>query len=91
MRRHNFEVIVKLLRFTEEEKRKTKIMYHCNLSYTTATNTIDHLLRAGLLEKKRNFYRTTSKGAEFIKGFGEIENIFNAKLSSKTKLQDPTE
>ena len=79
MRRHQFEVMVNLLRFAEEERRKTKIMYHCNLSYATATNTIALLLKAGLLEKNRNFYRITQKGSEFIKKFGEIENIFNAK------------
>ncbi|MGZ4850558.1 MAG: winged helix-turn-helix domain-containing protein [Candidatus Bathyarchaeia archaeon] len=91
MNRHQFEVMVKLLRFTEEEKRKTKIMSHCSLSYATTTNTIDILLKSGLLEEKRNFYRTTAKGSEFVKGFEEIENIFNAKESNKTSCQCPTE
>ena len=86
MRRHHFEVIVKLLRFTEEAKRKTKIMYHCNLSHGTVTNTIDLLLRAGLLEKNRKYYRTTAKGSEFTKGFGEIENIFSSTSIKRTKL-----
>jgi predicted transcriptional regulator len=83
LKRPNFEVLVKLLRFTEEEKRKTKIMSYCNLGYTTATNIIDLLLRAGLLDKNRKYYRTTAKGSEFIKKFGKVENIFITKTSNK--------
>jgi predicted transcriptional regulator len=83
LRRPNFEVLVKLLRFTEEEKRKTKIMSHCNLGYTNATNIIDLLLRAGLLDENRKHYRTTAKGSDFIEEFGKVENIFITKISNK--------
>jgi predicted transcriptional regulator len=77
LKRHPIEVMVKLLQFAQEEKRKTKIMYNCNLSYNTITSTINLLLKAGLLQKKQKYYITTAKGLEFIKKFGEIENIFN--------------
>lgn len=86
MRRDRLEVIAKILKFTAKGKRKTKILYYCNLSYTCGTKRISFLVQRGLLEKKLDYYYTTAKGMEFIEKFKEINNLLNKMATDKDTI-----
>jgi predicted transcriptional regulator len=78
LRRNNLEVLAKILELTEKGKRKTHIMYQCNLSYPTTARTINFLLDRGMLENRSPIYHTTSKGLEFLMKFRELEQLLEA-------------
>jgi predicted transcriptional regulator len=79
MRRNNLEVLAKILEVTEKGKRKTNIMYQCNLSYPTTVKAINFLIGQGMLEKRSPTYFTTSKGLEFLMKFRELEKLLKAE------------
>ncbi len=78
MRRNNLEVLAKILEVTRKGKRKTNIMYQCNLSYPTTVKAINLLLERGMIEKRGPLYYTTSKGLEFLMKFRELEQLLKA-------------
>jgi predicted transcriptional regulator len=78
LRRNNLEVLAKILELTEKGKRKTNIMYQCNLSYPKTDRTINFLLERGMIEKRSPLYYTTSKGLEFLMKFRELEQLLKA-------------
>lgn len=91
MNRSPLEIIAILLHFTEKEKRKTSIMHHCNLSYKTATKTINLLTEKGLIEKNQEYYCTTADGTQFIEKYREIENLLNkTPIEKKPTAKHPT-
>jgi len=78
LRRNKLEVLAKILELTEKGKRKTNIMYRCNLSYPTTVKAINLLLERGMIEKRCPLYYTTSKGLEFLMKFRELEQLLKA-------------
>jgi predicted transcriptional regulator len=78
LRRNNLEVLAKILELAEKGKRKTGIMYQCNLSYPTTVKTINFLLEQEMIEKRSPVYYTTSKGLEFLMKFRELDQLLNA-------------
>jgi predicted transcriptional regulator len=78
LRRNNLEVLAKILELTEKGKRKTNIMYQCNLSYPATVRAINFLLERGMIEKRSPLYYTTSKGLEFLMKFRELEQLLKA-------------
>jgi len=79
LRRNNIEVLVKILELTQNGKRKTKIMYQCNLSYPATVKAINFLLEKGMMEKRSPLYYTTSKGLEFLMKFRELEQLLKVE------------
>lgn len=79
LRRNNIEVLAKILELTEKGKRKTNIMYQCNLSYPTTVKAINFLLQQGMIEERSPLYYTTSKGLDFLTKFRELEQLLKAE------------
>ena len=55
--------------------RKTRIMYHGNLSFDLLQKYLDMLLNFGLIEAQngdRRSYIATTKGREFLEDFNEL-------------------
>jgi predicted transcriptional regulator len=63
------------------EKKITRIMYTCNLSYTGLKERINDFLTKGLVreaqEEKSNVYEITGKGIEMKKHLEELVKLLN--------------
>jgi predicted transcriptional regulator len=63
------------------EKRLTRIMYNCNLSYTNLRNRVNDLSAKGLVrevqEGKNIVYEITGKGNEMIKNLEKLVRLLN--------------
>jgi len=66
------------LELTQNGKRKTNIMYQCNLSYPRTVKAINFLLQQRMIEKRSPLYYTTGKGLEFLIKFRELEQLLKA-------------
>jgi len=71
-RRDKHDIVLDILNVAKNGKRKTHIMYKAKLSYDQLKAYLGLLSDRGLLEENDGFYRTTSKGLDFIKTYEEI-------------------
>jgi predicted transcriptional regulator len=60
---------------------KTRIMFHCFLSYAQLTDYLHHLTNSELLEYDNvgKLYKTTSKGLEFMGLYSKMEEIVHVE------------
>jgi len=82
-RRDKHDIVLDILKIARNGKRKTHIMYRAKLSYDQLKAYLELLNDRGLLESNNGFYRTTSKGLDFIKTYEEI-SLF--KTSSGNRI-----
>lgn len=61
-------------------------MNHCNLSFISASKTIDFLVQTNLLEKRDEFYSATEKGKEFVEKFLELEKLLGTPVVREDAL-----
>lgn len=65
--RDRHEITFEILNKAISGKKKTELMREVGLSYAQSKAYLKTLLETGLLEMdKKNFYKTTSKGLEFM-------------------------
>lgn len=82
-KRSDLDIMSAILREAKQGKVKTRIMFQCNLSYNQLRNYIQLLLEIGLLDmqlskkNKKQIFRSTSKGLEFLKKYTELKKIEN--------------
>jgi predicted transcriptional regulator len=81
------EKVVEILTVLKMPKLKSQVMQACNLSTSGATFYLEWLVRCGLLDVdkrvgeafkvNRMVYRTSSKGLDFLKKYGELLSFMN--------------
>jgi predicted transcriptional regulator len=81
-RRDKHDIVLDILKIARSAKRKTHIMYKAKLSYDQLKTYLELLNDRGLLESNDGFYRTTSKGLDFIKTYEEI-SLFKASSGNR--------
>jgi predicted transcriptional regulator len=82
-KRSDIDIIADILKEAKKTKRKTRIMYSCNLSYKQLEIYLRFLLEVGLLESlpyKRSSwtsFRITSKGLKFLSAYTELKILMS--------------
>lgn len=74
-KRSRLETIHVILTLSVEGIKKTHIMYRANLSHLQLEKYLEVLVSKQFLEKKNEFYVTTSLGLAFIEKFKEIQSL----------------
>ncbi len=78
-KRSRFEIFVAILKVTNTEANMTKIVYGANINFKMAQNYLEYLLDKGFLaltsENGKKTYSTTDKGRDFVKKYGELEEM----------------
>ena len=81
-RRSDTQITLEILSAIKEgERRPTRIMYACNLSYRGLITRIDELLEGGFIRMVKNSgkegYEITEKGNEVITHLGYLKDMLN--------------
>lgn len=82
-KRSDIDIIADILKEAKKVKRKTRIMYSCNLSYKQLEIYLTFLLEVKLLESlsdKRGSwtsFRITSKGSKFLSAYKELKILMS--------------
>ena len=88
-RRDKLVIIAEIIDIAKTGCTKTHIMFQANLSFTQVNQYLSILEQTGLLEKttcdKREVYKSTEKGLEFLEKQCQILNILNGGSSSRVK------
>lgn len=83
-KRNMFEIIKDILTITKKRKTITPILYKANLSHYQSKKYLEYLINQNLLEyqiiEKKNFYKTTPKGINFLSNFHDLEKILTSHL-----------
>ena len=82
-RRDRLNIIADIVSLTIGGSLKTQVMYRANLSFSQVNEYLPLLLELRLLAAKttkgRTVYRTTSKGARFLRTYTEIRSLLKTK------------
>lgn len=75
--RSRTDIVAQILEAANDGVTKTKIMYKAYLSYAQLREYLSILIENGLIEylEKKQEYRTTAKGLQFLKAYHEIGQI----------------
>jgi predicted transcriptional regulator len=82
MQRSRFEIMAGIMQECLVPRRKTRIMYKNNLSYTQANAYLSLLISQELLLRQDGQYETTDKGHQFLSAFDQLESILSKPVSS---------
>ena len=78
-RRDRLYIIAEILTIAKDGCLKTQIMYRANLSFAQLNEYISFLTKMCLLkvqnENRKNTYRTTAKGDEYLKKYEDIADL----------------
>lgn len=86
-RRDRLYIIAEILDIAKDGALKTQIMYKANLSFAQLNTYLKLLLETQLIEitakDRKNIYRTTKKGVEYMESYKEIiETLSNHNNSN---------
>ena len=92
-----FEIVGQVLDcLLENPKRKTHIVFRCNLDSRAISKYLKIMIEAGLIEKENEHFHINTKGILFRNKYKELVEIINLKdpeifkkSSIKTKIMQP--
>ncbi|MGB9135184.1 MAG: winged helix-turn-helix domain-containing protein [Candidatus Bathyarchaeia archaeon] len=80
-RRDRLFIIAEILDIAKDGVLKTQIMYKANLSFAQLNSYIKLLIETQLIEitnrDKKNIYKTTKKGVEYMESYKEVLETLN--------------
>jgi len=82
-KRSDIDIIADILKEAQKVKRKTRIMYNCNLSYSQLEIYLSFLLEIGLLDShsdqrsNKPSFRITSKGSKFLSAYSKLKTLMS--------------
>ena len=85
MRRSKEEIIGTILELCKEPVNLTKVVYWCNLNFSTVKQHLGILVSAGLLEVSGNdhpLYKTTEKGIEALEHLNAFRPLLKPIVDS---------
>ena len=83
LRRNRMETLVEMMDFCRQPRKKTTIMYGCNLSHGALQEKLSFLLFKGFIKRDGDLYKTTKAGEAFCEGY----RLLDAMLSFSTMVQ----
>lgn len=78
-RRTEIDIMVDILKLTQDGSKKTRILYQANLNQPRLNKYLNYLMENGLLEhinEPDNYYKTTEKGKDFLDAADAIKRFF---------------
>ena len=66
MRRTRCEIVIDILKLCLEPRKKTEIVYLCNLNFRLIKDYLSCLLEKGWIKKVHNLYETTESGNHIL-------------------------
>jgi len=82
-RRDRLYIMAEVLEIAKNGCLKTQIMYRANLSFAQLNDYLGFLLDIGLLketsENEKSVFRTTPKGARFLRNYYKIRDLLRKK------------
>lgn len=95
-RRDKLHIIAQILEIAKDSTLKTQIMYKANLSFAQLNEYIHFMLSIGLLtklmENRRETYKTTEKGLNFLQRHTEITELLRTeKRDTGKSIRTPPE
>jgi predicted transcriptional regulator len=88
--RSQFQIAADIIEIAMNGSRKTRIMYHGNLSFDLLQKYLDMLLSFGLIEiqdGEQQAYIATAKGREFLEDFNELRKYSQLAESKRRELE----
>lgn len=86
-RRDRLHIIAEVLVITSNGALKTQVMYKANLSFAQLNEYLSLLLDLGLLKTlkkgEKTVFKTTRKGAKYLKSFSEIRELLASEAQNK--------
>jgi len=74
-RRGPLEIAAQLLQLAIEPRKKADLMYEARLDFRGLQRNLRYLNDMGLLENTGSWFRTTQKGSEFLRRYGEMAKM----------------
>jgi predicted transcriptional regulator len=81
-KRSDIDIMANILSEANENTKKTRIMYRCNLSHSQLQVYLQILHEMGFLashpkkgDAKLNYFRTTSKGLKFLDAYRNLKSL----------------
>jgi predicted transcriptional regulator len=91
-RRDKLYIMYDIVGIAKEKTLKTQVMAKANLSFTQIQSYLKLMLKINLLqkveEKDKELYMATDKGLEFLRKYGEINNLLK-KNDEYANLKSP--
>jgi predicted transcriptional regulator len=88
-RRDKLNIIAQILEIAKDETLKTQIMYKANLSFAQLNDYLKFMLKINLLQKlednKKEIYKTTEKGMDFLQRHQKISELLTTESESPLK------
>jgi len=88
--RSRLQIAADIIEIALNGSRKTRIMYHGNLSFDLLQKYLDMLLNFGLIEAQngdRRSYIATTKGREFLDDFNELMKYSQLADTKRRELE----
>jgi len=67
MRRTRYEILIEMLKLCQTPKRKTEIVYGCNLNFKIYKKPLAWLIKMNWIKEENKLYYTTKLGVEHLK------------------------
>jgi predicted transcriptional regulator len=79
MRRSKYDIIADILKLCQDDASITEVIYKSNLNHKVGKSYLAVLMEAGFVVKLDERYHTTWLGTQFLRRFGELQEVFNQK------------
>jgi len=76
-KRNNFQIYSVILEFCRQSKRKSPIVYKCNLNFKVVDDYLRELIKWDLLNHDDPFYKTTTKGLKWAIQFNKLLELMD--------------
>jgi predicted transcriptional regulator len=94
-RRDKLCIISEITEIAKNGALKTQIMYKANLSFAQLNEYLKLLIKINLLEKcadgRKEVYRATGKGIDYLQRHREIMDLLNENGNSENGVKTPPE
>jgi predicted transcriptional regulator len=92
-RRDKLSIIAEILEIAKDGALKTQIMYRANLSFAQLNEYLKFMLKIQLLNKvvenRKDVYKATAKGLEFLQRHSELTVLLTAEAKGKNGAKFP--
>ena len=93
-RREKLIIMAEIIGIAKQGVPKTRIMFKASLSFSQLNQYLSFLLHRNLLEKvadgRREIYRATPKGQEFMEKQQQVIDLLNEDEHCKNRLKMPS-
>ena len=75
LNRNRYDIIACILTVAKQNSKKTRLMYHSNLSYRIFCGYFNFLLNNQFLKENNGGYKITEKGFSYLEAYNQLYSI----------------